>query len=479
MLSAVLIVRLAVDIGIGREQISAAYKTQAFTSSIALAIAVFITCTPGTLSQIVGFIITSTAIRMLKENNLVRKKHAVELAGYITTVCTNKTGTLTQNRMTVVVGTVGTHTLFDHVPTGTATADGEDRDEVRKFDLTSLSASCTQLLFQSIAINSTAFESEECGLREFIGSKTECALLNFARDHLHLGDLTAERWNADVVAVYPFNSTEKCMGTVIRLESGTHRLLVKGAADILVPKCESIINDPSYPDIGDTTMSVGTTEFLLHRIQEMASRSLHPICLVYKDFQSWPPAGTPGFGHAVDDLRVCLHEMTFLGLFGIQDPLRAGVNDAVRECQNAGVYVRMVTADNLFTAKAIAQECGIYTPGGIVMEGPHFRKLSVTQMNEIIPRLQVLARSSPEDKRILVRRLKQLGETVATCGKSYNDSIALRTADVGFSLGIVGTEVAKDASSITIMDDNFSSILRAIMWGRLIHQCPKKLIQVR
>jgi Ca2+-transporting ATPase len=138
----------------------------------------------------------------------------------------------------------------------------------------------------------------------------------------------------------------------------------------------------------------------------------------------------------------------------------------------------MVTGDNIWTAKAIAGECGIYTQDGIALEGPQFRKLSKTQMDQIIPRLQVLARSSPEDKRILVKRLKELGETVAVTGDGTNDGPALRAADVGFSMGISGTEVAKEASSIILMDDNFSSICKALEWGRAVNDAVKKFLQV-
>lgn len=140
--------------------------------------------------------------------------------------------------------------------------------------------------------------------------------------------------------------------------------------------------------------------------------------------------------------------------------------------------VRMVTGDNAVTAQAIATECGIYTDG-LIMEGPAFRVLSDEEMNEKIPRLQVLARSSPEDKRILVAKLKALGETVAVTGDGTNDAPALKTADVGFSMGVCGTEVAKEASEIVLMDDNFTSILTALKWGRAVNDAVQKFLQVR
>jgi Ca2+-transporting ATPase len=175
-----------------------------------------------------------------------------------------------------------------------------------------------------------------------------------------------------------------------------------------------------------------------------------------------------------------MHDMTFIGVVGIKDPLREGVPQAVEDSRKAGVTVRMVTGDNMVTAKSIAAECGIYTPetGGIAMEGPDFRKMTEAEMDAAIPRLQVLARSSPEDKQALVKRLKALGETVAVTGDGTNDAPALTAADVGFSMGIAGTDVAKEASSIVLMDDNFSSIVKAIMWGRAVNDAVKKFLQV-
>jgi Ca2+-transporting ATPase len=162
---------------------------------------------------------------------------------------------------------------------------------------------------------------------------------------------------------------------------------------------------------------------------------------------------------------------------GIQDPLRPEVPAAIQKCHLAGVQVKMVTGDNINTATAIAESCGIKTKDGIVMEGPKFRQLSEEDMDKVIPNLQVLARSSPEDKRILVARLKKIGETVAVTGDGTNDGPALKTADVGFSMGIAGTEVAKEASSIILLDDNFKSIVTAIAWGRAVNDAVAKFLQ--
>jgi Ca2+-transporting ATPase len=177
---------------------------------------------------------------------------------------------------------------------------------------------------------------------------------------------------------------------------------------------------------------------------------------------------------AYDDM---ITDLTLICITGIEDPLRAGVRDAVASCGKAGVRVKMCTGDNVLTARSIAQQCGIYTAGGIIMEGPHFRTLSPDTMKAIVPRLQVLARSSPDDKRMLVETLKDLGDVVGVTGDGTNDGPALKTAHVGFSMGIAGTEVAKEASDIILMDDNFSSIVKAIMWGRCVNDAVRKFLQ--
>ena len=217
---------------------------------------------------------------------------------------------------------------------------------------------------------------------------------------------------------------------------------------------------------------------LTNTINEYASRSLRTIGFVYRDFQEWPPANAQLTEDGDVGLNFLLHDLTILGIVGIQDPVRPGVPEAVRKAQRAGVTIRMVTGDNMQTARVIATECLIYTEGGIVMEGPEFRRLPVDEMDKILPQLQVLARSSPEDKKILVNRLKAIGEIVAVTGDGTNDAPALKAANIGFSMGISGTEVAKEASAIILMDDNFASIITALMWGRAVNDSVQKFLQV-
>lgn len=328
-------------------------------------------------------------------------------------------------------------------------------------DITSWASTLCQdakhLILQSVAINSTAFQGQQDGVETFIGSKTETALLELARDHLGLQSLAEARSNEQMVHIIPFDSSRKYMAAVIRIPTG-YRLLIKGASEIVLGFCSTQIN------VATGAAEPLNRESVEETIASYARKSLRTIGLVYKDFEQDP------------DLEN-LSDLTLLGVVGIQDPVRPGVPEAVQNAVRAGVTTRMVTGDNIYTARAIATECGIYTEGGIVMEGPEFRRLSEEQLDEVIPRLQVLARSSPEDKRILVTRLKALGETVAVTGDGTNDAPALKAADVGFSMGISGTEVAKEASEIILMDDNFTSIVTALKWGRAVNDAVQKFLQ--
>lgn len=425
--------------------------------------------------------------RLLKENNLVRVLRSCETMGNATTVCSDKTGTLTTNKMTVVAGTFGSSTKFAKAGgTATPSSSGSDSDSAATMTVAQWSSLLTPAaraaVVQSVAVNSTAFEGTDAnGQIAFVGSKTETALLQLARDHLGLQSVQEVRANESVVQMMPFDSAKKCMAAVVELRGGAgYRLLVKGASEILLGYCDKKADVSRSPpsaevlEVSDLTPSDAMA--LRATIEAYARGSLRTIGLVYRDYPSWPPPGV----HADEDGHVKLAELlrglVFLGVVGIQDPVRPGVPEAVAKAKKAGVAVRMVTGDNAVTAKAIATECGIYTDG-VIMEGPAFRALSDADMTAVVPRLQVLARSSPEDKRVLVRKLKALGETVAVTGDGTNDAPALKAADVGFSMGISGTEVAKEASQIVLMDDNFSSIIVALKWGRAVNDSVQKFLQ--
>ncbi|EFR01495.1 calcium-transporting ATPase [Nannizzia gypsea CBS 118893] len=460
-------------------------KGQAFLQIFIMAVTVIVVAVPEGLPLAVTLALAFATTRMLRDNNLVRLLRACETMGNATTICSDKTGTLTQNKMTVVTGTFGLITNFgENSPSSSqqnpdGTNQTSETNNVSPVDcISSLSPSVKELLLDSISLNSTAFESDEKGETTFVGSKTETALLTFAHDYLALGSLNEARANAEIVQLVPFDSGRKCMAAVVKLPSGNYRMLVKGASEILIKKCTKVIEDPTN-ELSETELHEEGRAHLRDIVEQYASRSLRTIGIIYRDFEQWPPQGAPT---QKEDRKQVVFErvfedMVFLGVVGIQDPLRPGVTESVLQCQKAGVFVRMVTGDNIMTAKAIAQECGIFTPGGLAIEGPVFRKLSSHQMNQVIPRLQVLARSSPEDKRVLVAQLRKLGETVAVTGDGTNDAPALKGADVGFSMGIAGTEVAKEASAIILMDDNFNSIVKAIAWGRTVNDAVKKFLQ--
>ena len=454
---------------------TAATKASSFLDILIVAVTIIVVAVPEGLPLAVTLALAFATTRMLKENNLVRVLRACETMGNATTICSDKTGTLTENKMTVVAGTIGSDAKFASAVAGNS----DDKVETSQTVIDRLSPSVRDVLLQSIVINSTAFEAEEDGKKTFIGSKTETALLMFAKDFLGMGPVGEERANATIAQLFPFDSTRKCMGVAIQLKNGSYRLFIKGAAEILLAEATRELVDVGADELHEREMSESSRSAHASTITAYAEQSLRTIGFLYKDFQEWPPLGTRPLDEdrSMVEFSDVFHNLTFLGIFGIQDPLRPGVSDAVKACQDAGVVVRMVTGDNITTACAIATECGIKTDVGLVMEGPDFRKLPDAEMNRIIPNLEVLARSSPEDKRILVKHLKALGETVAVTGDGTNDAPALKLADVGFSMGIAGTEVAKEASEIILMDDNFRSIVKAIMWGRAVNDSVAKFLQ--
>nr|CAG8493290.1 2948_t:CDS:2 [Entrophospora candida] len=485
----------------------AATIIESLVTIIISTVTVVVVAIPEGLPLAVTLALAYATTRMLKDNNLVRVLSACETMGNATTICSDKTGTLTQNKMTVVTGIIGSSVEFQrqgYKKNESLLKDPKSIENLRE----SLPTEILELLDESISVNSTAFQGDELvnGRNAFVGSKTETALLDFLLD-LGLDDFNDLRSQANVVQLFPFSSERKAMGILIKKED-KWRFHIKGASEVLLSKSESVV-DIATGDVidlnnininnnngsGDTSSGSSYNMRQLEQlIESFANDSLRTITVAYRDFEQWPPKDVTAVSEDGEVKYEYLAEkLTLIAIVGIEDPLRDGVKEAVADCKRAGVYVRMVTGDNMSTARSIAIQCGIFTPdnkdkdktnphdkdynGGIIMEGPVFRKLSSDKMQRIIPRLQVLARSSPEDKRILVGKLKELGEIVAVTGDGTNDGPALKTADVGFSMGIAGTEVAKEASSIILMDDNFSSLVKAIMWGRCVNDSVKKFLQ--
>lgn len=417
------------------------------------AVTVVVVAVPEGLPMAVTLALAFATTRMLKDNNLVRILAACETMGSASTICSDKTGTLTENRMTVVRGLV-LDQQFTH------------EDQGGELEVSRLSM---DVLAEGLATNSSAFSAVDVITQRvsFVGSKTEAALLGFlARRGYDFADIRTIR---PVVRLWPFASERKRMSTLIKTERpnghGCLRVHCKGASEIVLARCSQWMG----PDGSIKPLDEAEKARFLGAIESMASDGLRTISVAYRDFSEDEDSTAPDW--SPDE------QLTLLAILGIEDPLRPGVHEAVKACQRAGIFVRMVTGDNALTARSIASRCGIYTRGGIVMEGPAFRQLSDEALTAVVPRLQVLARSSPLDKQILVRKLRAMGEVVAVTGDGTNDGPALRAANVGFAMGIAGTEVAKAAADIVLMDDNFTSIVRAVSWGRCVNDSVRKFLQ--
>lgn len=414
-------------------------------------VTVVVVAVPEGLPMAVTLALAYATTRMLQDNNLVRVLAACETMGNATSICSDKTGTLTENRMTVVKGLVGD----EEYQLGSGDGIGK------------LKTSVLEMLQEAVAVNSTAFETVDqvTGAKTFVGSKTEAALLMLLQA---LGlDYETCRNNAKILDVFPFSSERKSMTTVVEYPEGdVVRIHGKGASEIVLDRCTTWLRGSGQIE----PITSDCLRTLKRKINEMAEESLRTIAIAMRqmtkaEYLERSPNGPPQ------------EEMTLVALVGIEDPLRAGVSEAVATCQKAGIFVRMVTGDNLVTAQSIAKRCGILMRGGLVLEGPRFRQLDDAALEEAIPRLQVLARSSPLDKQILVRKLRAMGEVVAVTGDGTNDGPALKAANVGFAMGIAGTEVAKEASSIVLLDDNFTSIVKAVSWGRCVNDSVRKFLQ--
>ncbi|KNC97338.1 calcium-translocating P-type ATPase, PMCA-type [Spizellomyces punctatus DAOM BR117] len=445
------------------------------------AITLVVVAVPEGLPLAVTLALAHATIRMLADKNLVRHLSACETMGNATTICSDKTGTLTLNKMTVTAGVITDHQF----------ARTDIPDALKSHFTTDHKKQILQLVARTVNVNSTASESvNREGNVEFNGNKTEIAILNLT---LGLGyPYKVDRERTTVVDIQPFSSERKRMSTIMLVDHDAAFeerlgmkdapevveykraiLCVKGASEIVLKGCDSYLAE----DGTIKPLDKGKRMQYEQIINTFANQALRTICAGFKPVSSTTRLSSDKPPTQADGPQTDEYGLTLVAIFGIMDPVRPEVPSAVGTCMSAGITVRMVTGDNIATARAIAAECKILTENGIVMEGPVFRRLTEAQMDEILPKLQVLARSSPLDKQILVRNLKRLGETVAVTGDGTNDAPALKGSDVGFSMGITGTEVAKEASDIVILDDNFASIVKAVLWGRSVYDSVRKFLQ--
>uniref|UniRef100_A0A667Z7P1 Calcium-transporting ATPase n=1 Tax=Myripristis murdjan TaxID=586833 RepID=A0A667Z7P1_9TELE len=444
---------------------------QYFVKFFIIGVTVLVVAVPEGLPLAVTISLAYSVKKMMKDNNLVRHLDACETMGNATAICSDKTGTLTMNRMTVVQAYIG-DTHYKTVP-----------------DPSVIKPETLEIMVNSIAINSAYTTKilppeKEGGLPRHVGNKTECSLLGLVlelkRDYQPIRDEIPEE---KLYKVYTFNSSRKSMSTVLKNSDGGFRMYSKGASEIVLRKCSRILDAQGQPRIFKPK---DRDEMVRKVIEPMACDGLRTICVAYRDFPA--EAGEPEW----DSENDILSDLTCIAVVGIEDPVRPEVPEAIAKCQRAGITVRMVTGDNINTARAIATKCGILLPGEdfLCLEGKEFNQqirndkgeVEQERLDKVWPKLRVLARSSPTDKHTLVKGIidSTVGETrqvVAVTGDGTNDGPALKKADVGFAMGIAGTDVAKEASDIILTDDNFTSIVKAVMWGRNVYDSISKFLQ--
>lgn len=380
----------------------------AFTVCIALIVA----AVPEGLPTMINMTLAITMQKMAKINALVTKKEACETIGSVSVICSDKTGTLTQNRMTV--------------------------EEI---------AIEGMYFLENCLINSTAdIEIDKDSNVKYMGSATECALLLKHKDK----DYNKARQNANIIDQEQFSSATKQMSTNISLD-GKEVKLIKGAPEIILQECSHMaINDEQVKAIEDSHI-----EEILFNISKLQEKSMRVL----------------GFSHEVDGMKI------FNGFVGIKDPLRLDVKDAVMTAKKAGVLTKMLTGDNINTAKAIGEELGLLDNNMRAVESSYIDTLTEEELKKEIQTISIVARSKPDTKMRVVSALQALDEVVAVTGDGINDAPALSKADVGIAMGIAGTEVSKNEADIILTDDSFSTIVKGIQWGRGIFENFQRFVQ--
>ena len=379
-----------------------------------LAVVIVVAAVPEGLPMSVALSLSLAMRKMTRANCLVRRLIACETIGSATTICTDKTGTLTKNQMEVVESPAGN-------PVHTA----------------DLPQTPGEWITRNAAVNGTAYLEDRAGRIIVIGNSTEGALLRWLReynlDYLHI------RKETHVTRQFLFDGNRKRMSTVVHM-NGKYWLLVKGAPEILASLC--------------------TVKPALDGVSALAARAMRTLAFAHKEIINGDDSETG---------------LVWDGFVGIRDHLRDNIPESVATCQRAGIKVRMVTGDNPETARAIAQESGILQ-GGTVINGAAFRALSEDEQVRTARTLDVMARAEPMDKLLLVTALQKTGAVVAVTGDGTNDAPALKHANVGLAMGIAGTEVAREASDIILLDDSFASITSAVWWGRSLYENIQRFI---
>ena len=400
-----------------------------------MAVTLIVVAVPEGLPMSVTLSLALNMRRMLVTNNLVRKMHACETMGAITVICTDKTGTLTQNQMQV----------------GDAAFYASEGNDALK-----------QLIYQGIAVNSTAFLEENNGEAKpkGVGNPTEVALLLWL--HAKGIDYLKLRETATVIDQLTFSTERKYMATLVKAaEAGKHILFVKGAPEIVYAKCSQVWL-PEGPSPANAHQSMVDNQLLGY--QAKAMRTLGFAYKIVDDTEK--------------DCAQQVNDMTFIGVVAISDPVREDVPPAINRCVDAGIGVKIVTGDTPGTATEIARQIGLWTEADTDrnrITGTEFANLTDDEALNRVMDLKIMSRARPTDKQRLVQLLQQKGAVVAVTGDGTNDAPALNQAQVGLSMGS-GTSVAKEASDITLLDDSFKSIATAVMWGRSLYKNIQRFI---
>lgn len=406
-----------------------AHITAYVLQTLMIAVTLIVVAVPEGLPMAVTLSLAYSMRRMLKTNNLVRKMHACETMGATTVICTDKTGTLTQNQMSV--------------------------EETQFYGLSNQALSTdetSRLIKESIALNSTAsLDLSNPDKPMVLGNPTEGALLLWLRKNGI--DYRKLKEDANVVEELPFSTERKYMATVVESAQldGKKILYVKGAPEIIRSLCKQI----------DKNVNIADIDKQLTDYQNRAMRTLGFAYQILNDSDA-----------AIADGKVVAENLTFMGIVAIADPVRKDVPAAVQKCMTAGINVKIVTGDTPGTAKEIGRQIGLCTKkdnDSAIITGAEFEKLSDDELDKKVLGLKIIARARPMDKKRLVESLQRNNQVVAVTGDGTNDAPALKAAHVGLSMGD-GTSVAKEASDITIIDNSFSSICRAVMWGRSLYQ---------
>lgn len=424
-----------------------------FLAGVSLAVAAI----PEGLPAIVTVALSLGVQKMIKKNAIVRKIQAVETLGCASVICSDKTGTMTQNKMTVTHLWSGGHTwTVDGVGYEPKGDFYRNERPVHPKDEKALQQ---MLIFGMLCNHSELVMKEEDIILD--GDPTEGALLvsamkaGFERPNL-LNEFT-------IINEFPFDSARKMMSMHIKDKQGRHFIVTKGAPDVILGISESIL-------WGEKTQYLGHDMRVLVQdaINGLASKALRTIAIAFKPV----PANT-----VILSEQEAEKKLTFIGVQGMIDPPRPEVKDAVKECKAAGIKTVMITGDHVITAKAIAAQLGILSNKSKVLDGKALSNMSVEELEEVVDDVSVFARVSPEHKLKIVKALQNRGHVVAMTGDGVNDAPAIKAADIGVAMGITGTDVAKEASALVLLDDNFATIKAAITEGRNIYENIRKFVR--